>query len=101
MKAVTLVNANTNYNLLVLMQAVDPRAPIKCHVLQLQFDPAAGSAKLRITNQDGSDTNWGVYLVGTQAFQISSIATNSIPTGSYWLRSSIAGKLVGVFALVT
>lgn len=102
MKCVTLTNANQNYNLLALMQAADPRAPISCHILQIQLDPAAGSAKLRIMNQDGSDTNWGVELVASQAFQDGSPAgMNSVPTGGYWLRCSSAGKLVGIYARVT
>ena len=101
MKSITLTNANQNYNLLALMQVVDSRAPISCHILQLQLDPAAGSAKLRIVNQDGSDTNWGIQIVASQAFQVNSSGTNSVPIGNYWLRCSVAGKIVGVFALVT
>lgn len=101
MKSVVITNADQNYNLLALMQAIDIRAPVNCHILQLQLDPMAGSAKLRIINKDGSDTNWGVELVASQAFQVNSSGTNSVPTGSYWLRCSVAGKIVGVFALVT
>lgn len=101
MKSVTLVLANQNYNLLALMQAKDINAPVNCQILQIQLDPMAGSAKLYIINATGSDTDWGVELVASQAFQVSTSGTNSVPPGSYWLRCSAAGKRVGVFALVT
>jgi hypothetical protein len=101
MKAVTIPLANTNYNLLALMQVVDPRAPVTCMALQIEFDPDAGSARLRLTNSDGSNTNWGVQLVASQAFEVSASGTNSVPVGNYWLRCDTAGQIVGIFALVT
>jgi hypothetical protein len=99
LKSVTLTNANQNYNLLALMQVVDPNSPITCQALQIQVDPLAGAAILRILNSGGSDTNWGVFLYASQAFNVASPNCNAVPTGSYWLRTDTAGLLVGVCAL--
>lgn len=100
LKSVTLTNANQNYNLLALMLAVDSSAPRICQALQIQVDPTAGAAVLRILNSTGSDTNWGVFLYPSQAFNVASPGRNSVPTGSYWLRTDTAGLLVGVCALI-
>lgn len=100
MKSVVLTNANTNYNLLTLMKATDVNAPGICQALQIQVDPTSGSAVLRILNASGNDTNWGVFLYASQAFNVASPGRNAVPTGSYWVRTDTAGLLVGVCALV-
>lgn len=83
------------------MKVVDTSAPGICQALQIQLDPDAGSARLRILNGAGNDTNWGVQLVASQAFNVATPGRNAVPTGSYWLRSDTAGVLIGICALVT
>lgn len=105
LKTVTLTAANTNYQLSALLAALD--ADIvgqvgqgRCQYLQLQFDMNAGADLLRIGNVDLSDTNFGVVLVGTQAWQMQSVETNLIRTDQIYLRSNGPSHVVYVAMLV-
>lgn len=105
LKTVTLALANTNYRLSALLAALDPDivgqvGQGRCQYLQIQFDINAGADLLRIGNVDLSDTNFGVTLVGTQAWPIQSVETNLIRTDQIYLRSNGAGHVVYVAMLV-
>jgi hypothetical protein len=104
LKTVTLTNANTNYQLSALLAAIDPDiigivGKGRCQYLQLQFDINAGADLLFIGNADISGTNFGVCLVGTQAWPMHSMENNLIRTDQIYLRSNGAGHVVYVAML--
>lgn len=97
MRSVTLTNADTNYNLLTLLRAIDADMPMRAQMVQLQYDPTAGAGVLRIGNPSVlSATDFGVELVGTQAFSIGSLDSNLILLGDIEMRSTVAAKKVHV-----
>lgn len=97
LKTLQLPLANTNYNLLTLMKAVDATVPIRAQYLQIQFDVDGGGARLRIGNDDVSNTNYGILLFATQAHSMWHDA-NSINLDQYYLRSDTAGLFVTISA---
>jgi hypothetical protein len=99
LKSVVITLANTNYNLLTLMQALDGATYPRVAKLQLQLDPGAGAAKFFIGNDDLSGTNFGVSLVAGQALNFDSTPQNIIWLGGILLRSDTAGVRVNVVAL--
>ena len=104
LKAITLPNANQNYQLSALMNALDPdvcNSPLtsRCQYLQLQFDQNAGSDLLFIGNADISGINFGVMLVGTQAWPLQSMDSNLIRLDQIYLRTTGVGRVVYVAAL--
>lgn len=104
LKAVTLVNANQNYKLSDLLNALDSDVAhssltSRCQYLQLQFDVNAGSDVLLIGNVDLSATNFGIQLVGTQAWPLQSMDSNLIRIDQIYLRSTGPNRVVYVAML--
>lgn len=100
LKTVTLTLANTNYLLSDLLKGLDPDIKYRCQYLQLQFDVNAGADVLLIGNADLSSTNFGVQLVGTQAWPVQSLDANLIRVDQIFLRSNGAGHVVYVAMLI-
>jgi len=69
--SVTLTTANTNYNLLTLLQAVDTEfndSPYqRCRRLAIQADFDAGAARFFVGNTDMTGSIFGVEIVATQS----------------------------------
>jgi hypothetical protein len=104
LKTITLTNANTNYQLSALLNALDgdiAHNPLssRCTYLQLQFDVNAGSDVLLIGNADLSATNFGVQLVGTQAWPVQSMDSNLIRLDQIYLRCTGPSRVVYVAML--
>ena len=100
LKSVIVTLANTNYNLLTLMQVVDKAAPTRCSKLNIQLDTLAGAANLYIGNDDISGTNFGAHLNAGQAKIWESGETDRIVLNQIFLRSDTAGVQVNIDALV-
>ena len=100
MHTVTILAANTNYDLYTLMAAVDPSAPASVVFLQLQADPAGGAAKFRIGNGSLSDTDYGVLITASssQTFQ-DQTGCKSIATKGMLVRCDTPEKTLSVIAL--
>jgi hypothetical protein len=97
LRSVTLILANTQYNLYSLLSALDVDTPKKACYVQLQFDPAAGGDLLYIGNSGVADisANYGASLVATQAWQSPSYDSNLILLSNILLRSNGASHVVG------
>lgn len=98
LKTVTLPNANQNYQLSALINALDAdecssSLTSRAQYLQIQFDQAAGADVLMIGNSDLGASNWGVLLVGTQAWTVHSMGGNLIRLDQVYLRSNGAGHV--------
>lgn len=100
LKSIVLPSANTNYNLLTLMQVADVQAPSRCSKLNLQLDTGAGAAKLFIGNDDISGSNYGVVLNAGQVKVWEMGETNRIILSQIFLRSDTAAVQVNIDALV-
>jgi hypothetical protein len=100
LKTVTLTLANTNYKLSDLLDAIDADIRHRASYLQLQFDVNAGADVLFIGNSDISGTNFGVQLVGTQAWPVQAFESNLIRTDQIYLRSNGSGHVVYVAMLI-
>lgn len=100
MHTVTLTNANQNYQLYALMQAIDPGSPLSVNFLQLQANPGGSGAKYYIGNADESGTDFGVELTAgqSQTFQDQS-GNNLVSTASIYLRSDTASQTFSVIAI--
>lgn len=101
LRSITLPQANTNYVLLALLQALDPQIPRRAQALQLQFDVSAGAANLYIGNPTTlSTSDMGLQLVASQAWSIPSLDSNLILLDDIALRSDTGGVRVNVAIIV-
>lgn len=100
MKTVTVTLANTNYNLLTLMQAVEAACYPRSARLQIQLDAGAGAAKLFVGNEDVSATNYGAVLLAGQAFIFDATPQSLVSIIGISLRSDTAGVKVNISSLV-
>lgn|SRR3990167_4531616 len=105
MGSVTLTDANTNYSLRTLIEALDSSVipltesgrsfPVQW--LAIQLDVNAGGARLYIGNPNNlSGTNCGVELVATQVWPIWSMPTNLVQMDDVHVRSNTAGVRLNV-----
>jgi hypothetical protein len=101
LKSVTLAAANTNYNLLTLMQARDANAPSRCSKLNIQLDPGAGGALLFVGNDDISATNYGAALYAGQVKVWETGQVNNLVLNQIYLRCATAGVQVNIDATVS
>ena len=99
MHTVTLLAANTNYNLGTLMAAISP-TPDSVTFLQIQADTNGGAAKFRIGGASLSDTDYGALLTASQSqtFQDNS-GTNLISTSGVYVRCDTAEKVLSIITL--
>lgn len=95
MRSVVVPTANTPANLYDLMQAVDPGAPEKGAMVQLQA-PAGITGFLYIGNAQLSATDYGVFLVATQAFSVPTGNLNVVSMKAIWLMGTENNVRVGV-----
>ena len=94
MGKVTLATANTVYRLSDLLAALaDARKPLvsspaRCEYLSIQADPDGQATKYYIGTHDTmSATDYGIYLIATQAWQIQSMGANLIRLDQIYLMS--------------
>jgi hypothetical protein len=99
LKSVTLTTGGTKYNLLTLIQALDPAQTGRCCKLQIQLDPSAGGATLLVGNDDISATNYGTSLVAGQFVTFENAALNVINASAIWLQSATSAVRVNVLIL--
>lgn len=100
LKTVTLTTGGTKYNLLTLLQAIDPGITGRCCKLSIQLDPSAAGATLLIGNDDITTTNYGVSLVAGQFQTFENAALNVINCSQIWLQSATSSIRVNVAVLV-
>ena len=99
--SIVLTNANQEYNLLTLLQALDPDIPKRCQSLELQFDLDAAADRLYIGNPGTvGATDTGVALVASQGWIISSMDANLVFLSDIALKSNGASHKVNV-SLIT
>lgn len=99
LKSVTLTAASTNYNLLTLIQALEPGQTGRCCKLAIQNDTGNGAAHLFVGNEDVSGTNFGANLVATQVLDFETVGMNLINASDIWLRSDTASIKVNIALL--
>ena len=101
LKTITLTTLNTAYSLFTLIQAVDKSVVYtECCKLSIQLDPLAGSAKLRVGNEDISPTNCGVVLQAGQAQIFEMIEQNLYSLKNIYLLSDTSGVAVNITFVV-
>lgn len=97
LRSVVLTLANTEYNLLTLLQALDSDIPNRCQMVQLQFDWNAEGDLLYIGNPGHvGPTDRGVEVGASQAATIQSLDSNLLMLGDIALMSNGAGRSVNV-----
>jgi hypothetical protein len=101
MHSVILTSANTNYNLLVLVQAITPNLPTFCRSVALNIDIAAGAAKVFIGSPDSlSATDCGWDGVATQVWDSSFYVSGGLNLGDIELRTDTGGTQVNCTIVV-
>lgn len=93
---VTLTLADTNYNLLALIQAIEANCPAACTQLTIQNDPDDGPATLRIGDANLGAARCGYKLLrGDPAGYVRNL--QNVLLGNIYLRAvGEAGKKVNV-----
>ena len=103
MGTVTLTTANTVYQLSALLAALGASirpavgTPPRCQYVSIQANPGAQSSILYIGSRDTmSATDYGVYLIATQAWQVQSMDANLIRLDQIYLMSDGSSQTVNV-----
>lgn len=91
---VTLTLANTNYNILSLVQAIEDTCPAACRELQIQAATANADVVL-IGDAELSATRFGYELARLDSAKYRSDHSNVILGGKY-ARSATAGQKLNV-----
>lgn len=101
LQSVTIPSADTNVNLLTLLQAIDSEVPAHVQSISIQIDIDEGATRVFIGNPDTlSATNNGATLVATQVWSTGSHESNLIYLGDIELRADTSTTLLHVSFIV-
>lgn len=93
--SVTLTNANTNYNLGVLLQALDPNFPLHGREVSLQTSSSVAGT-VRVGDGTVSGTSCGYELPNTAPPRVYRNDISSVPLSMFTLRGSVGAMVVNV-----
>jgi hypothetical protein len=107
MGSVTLTNADQNYSLLTLLEALgalgddlDPStADPRVQFIAIQADPDGGAARFWVGNSNMTATNHGVLIYPTQVWPIYSVGADLIKLKQIYLRCDVAAQRMNVVFL--
>ncbi len=101
LQSVTLTLADTNYNLLTLLQAIDSEVPAHVQSISIQVDIDEAAARVFVGNPDTlTATNQGAVLVATMEWSTGSHESNLIYLADIELRSDAANVRLNVSFIV-
>ena len=101
LQSVTIPSADTNVNLLTLLQAIDSEVPSHVQSISIQVDIDEAAARVFIGNPDTlSETNNGAVLVATMEWSTGSHESNLIFLGDIELRADTSTTLLHVSFIV-
>ncbi len=101
LQSVTIPSADTNVNLLTLLQAIDSEVPTHVQSISIQVDINEGATKVFIGNPDTlSAANNGATMVATQSWSTGSHESNLIYLGDIELRADTTTTLLHISFIV-
>lgn len=93
---VTLAAANTNYNLLALVQAIEANCPGTCGELCLQSPKANAAAMIYVGDGKLAGTTRAGYELNSGDSRTYRAERNSVHVGSQYVRTDTPGALLNV-----